>query len=347
MTWSALVTGGSGYFGTTLVEHLARAGHRVRNFDLNVPHTAPGGVEFVQGDIRDAPVVREAVRDIDVVFHNVAQVPLAKQRALIDSVNIDGTAVLLRAAKDAGVAKVVHTSTSAVYGVPRRNPITERDPLTPAELYGRAKAQAEGLCEAAAAGGLDVTIVRPRTLVGHGRLGIFAILFEWIADGAPVFVLGRGDNRYQLLHADDMARACLLAAARPGPTSYNVGAGEFGTMRQTLQSLVEHAGTGATVRSLPARPAIAAMSALSKARLAPFGPYHWLMYGRSMWFDIAKAADELGWQPEHSNEAMVRQSYDWYVEHRHALAGGGSAHQRRPAQRMLRVLKWASATALR
>ena len=189
------------------------------------------------------------------MLHNVAQVPLAKDPDLFDSVNVTGTANLLVAARDAGVGKVVHTSSSAIFGIPEHNPVTEETPPRPLEAYGRAKLQAELLCREAAVSGVDVTIVRPRTILGHGRLGIMAILFEFVADGAPVFVLGSGDNRYQFVHAEDLADACLRAAGRPGPAVYNVGAVEFGTMRETLQALVDHAGTGSRVRSLPVAPA--------------------------------------------------------------------------------------------
>ena len=111
-------------------------------------------------------------------------------------------------------------------------------PPRPLEAYGRAKLQAEQLCHDATRGGLDVSIIRPRTILGHGRLGIMAILFEFVAAGAPVYVLGPGDNHYQFVHAADLADACLRAAAHEGPTVYNIGAAEFGTMRETLQALV-------------------------------------------------------------------------------------------------------------
>ena len=190
-----------------------------------------------------------------------------RDRELFDSVNVVGTANVLVAARDARVAKVVHTSSSAVFGVPESNPVAEDAPCRPLEAYGRAKLRAEQLCHEAAAGaGLDVTIVRPRTILGHGRLGIFAVLFDFVAEGAPVYVLGSGDNRYQLVHADDLADACLRAGDRKGPTTYNVGAVEFGTMRATIQALVDHAGTGSTVRSLPTAPAQLAMRSLGDRR---------------------------------------------------------------------------------
>jgi nucleoside-diphosphate-sugar epimerase len=123
------------------------------------------------------------------------------------------------------------------------------------------------------------------------------ILFDWVANGSAIPVLGRGDNRYQFVHADDLADACMRAAARPGFAIYHVGTDRFGTMRETLEAQCAHAGTGSRVISVPKGLAVAAMQAPSWLGLSPLGPYHWLMYGESLWFDIARARAELGWQP--------------------------------------------------
>jgi nucleoside-diphosphate-sugar epimerase len=341
MARTVLVTGGSGYFGAILVARAAARGDRVRILDVNPPIDGEPATEVVLGDVRDREVVARACTGADVVLHNVAQVPLARDRDLFRSVNVTGTANVLVAARRAGVAKVVHTSSSAVYGVPETNPVTEATPPRPLEAYGRAKVEAEALCRVAAAGGLDVTIIRPRTILGHGRLGLMAALFELVAAGAPVYVLGGGGNRYQFVHADDLADACLLAAERPGPTSYNIGAASFGTMRETLQALVDHAATGSRVRSLPSAPARAAMLALAKAGVAPFAPYHWLLYGESLWFDTTKAATELGWAATRSNADMVIESYEWFVAHGSAAAStAGRSHHQSPVRLgALRLLK--------
>jgi nucleoside-diphosphate-sugar epimerase len=333
-----LVTGGSGYFGTVVAEQAIARGDEVRVLDLNPPAVATGHVEYVQGDVRDIATVRTACDGVDVVLHNVAQVPLARDRELFDSVNVVGTANVLVAARDARVAKVVHTSSSAIFGIPESNPVSETTTPKPLEAYGRAKLRAEQLCHEAVAAGLDVTIVRPRTILGHGRLGIFAVLFDFVAEGAPVYVLGSGENRYQLVHADDLADACLRAGDRSGPTTYNVGALEFGTMRETIQALVDHAGTGSVVRSLPTGPAKLAMRGLATAGLAPFAPYHWLLYAESLFFDVTKARTELGWEPRHSNTSMLIESYEWYLAHRDAL-GAGSHHQSPVRLGLLKVLR--------
>jgi nucleoside-diphosphate-sugar epimerase len=338
---TVLVTGGAGYLGTVVVDHLVARGEKVRILDLNEPAARPAGresVEVVAGDIRDRATVTAACDGVDRVVHSVAQVPLAKDRHLFHSVNVVGTAELLRAARDAGVAKVVHLSSSAIYGIPARNPVTESTPPRPLEAYGTAKVEAEALCRDAIAGGLDVSIVRPRTILGHGRLGIFGILFEFVAEGAPVYVLDGGTNRYQFVHADDLTDACLRALDRPGPGTYNIGAAEFGTMRDTLQALVDHARTGSRVRSLPSAPARLGMKALSTVGVTPFAPYHWLLYGESLWFDTSRAADELGWKSTRSNAEMVIEAYDWYLAHRDEL-GGGSAHQSPVELGALAVLK--------
>ncbi|MEY2434209.1 MAG: hypothetical protein QOC92_3934 [Acidimicrobiaceae bacterium] len=334
-----LVTGGSGYFGTVLVEQALARDDRVRILDVNPPSSFAGEVDYVAGDVRDRDRVRAACDGVDIVFHNVAQVPLARDRDLFDSVNVVGTANVLVAARDARVGKVVHTSSSAVFGIPESNPVTEDSRCLPVEAYGRAKLRAEHLCHEAASAGLDVTIVRPRTILGHGRLGIFAVLFDFVADGAPVYVLGRGSNRYQLIHADDLADACLRAGERFGPTTYNVGATEFGTMRATIQALVQHAGTGSRIRSLPTAPAQLAMHALATVGLAPFAPYHWLLYGESLFFDVTKARTELGWEPRHSNASMLIESYEWYREHRDGLDASGSQHQSPVRLGLLKVLR--------
>jgi nucleoside-diphosphate-sugar epimerase len=338
-----LVTGGSGYFGSVLVRRLVAAGHRVRVLDLNDSDDRPVGVELIAGDIRDHDVVARAVAGCDVVFNNVAQVPLAKDEVLLRTVNVDGTSLLLQESARAGVNKVVHTSSSAVFGIPAANPVLPTTVPSPVEAYGHAKLAAEWACLDAAAKGLDVTIVRPRTILGHGRLGIFGILFEWVADGADIFVLGDGSNRYQFIHADDLADVCIRAAAVPGAAVFNAGTDRFGTMRESLESLCTHAGTGSRVRSLPARPAAVMMQAAAAAHLAPFAPYHWLMYSESLWFDIGHVRDALGWQPTWSNEEMLADSYDWYLANRLDTATEGrSQHRTIAKQGALRALKFAT-----
>jgi nucleoside-diphosphate-sugar epimerase len=340
MTVHSLVAGGNGYLGGFIVRRLTEAGHAVRVVDIEDSSDRPASAEFVKLDITDRAAVAAACRGMDFVFNCVASLPLARDAAEHHRVNIDGTQNLLEACESANVTKLVHISTSAVYGSEALSPITLDTPCTPAESYGRTKLAGEALCKEAERRGVDVSIIRPRTIVGPGRLGLFDILFNWVADGADVFVFGRGNSVYQFVHPADVAETCLLAAERSGPAVYNVGAEKFTTMRATLESLCEHAGTGAKVRSLPARPAAAAMKLASKLRLAPFSDYHWLVFGKSVYFDVSTAKHDLGWSARYSNQQMFADGYDWYVEHRASIsATEGSMHRRGVNQRMLTAVK--------
>jgi nucleoside-diphosphate-sugar epimerase len=327
-----LVTGGAGYFGHCLVKKLRGRNYHVRIFDLNDLQERPPDIEFVHGDIRDAAAIRRASEGIDIVFHNVAQVPLAKDRNLFWSVNRDGTLRMLEAARDVGVRKVIYTSSSAVFGVPARNPVDESVDPRPMEDYGRAKYEGEKLCRQFSDRGLDISIIRPRTIMGYGRLGIFQILFEWIYQGSNIPVLDGGNNVYQFVHGDDLAEACILAGLSPGSNVFNCGAERFGTMREVLESLCHHARTGSKVVSLPRWAAELSMNVASVVGLSPLGPYHSMMYGRSFYFDISHAKAVLGWQPRYSNDEMFCQSYDWYCQNRkEVLRGSGHASYHRSA----------------
>jgi nucleoside-diphosphate-sugar epimerase len=338
----ALVTGGSGYFGSVLLKKLLERGYICRVFDLNDADDRPESVEFIKGDIRDYQAVLRACEGADVAYHNVAQVPLAKDHHLFQSVNIGGMENLLKACEQSRVSKVVYTSSSAVFGVPRELPVTEATVPAPAEAYGKAKFQAEEICSEYIKKGLDISIVRPRTILGHGRLGIFQILFEWVSVGAKVPVLGAGDNIYQFVHSDDLAEVCVRAGERSGASVYNSGAAEYGAMREMLQALCDHAATGAKVRSIPMGLAVFAMKITGKLRLSPLSDYHWLMYGRSMYFDNSKIKEELDYIPRYSNNQMICESYDWYMKNKDSLtyAGqGASMHRSALKQGVLKLVK--------
>src|SRR5512138_2811549 len=103
-----LVTGGSGYFGSLLRDRLLARGQEVRVFDVSDADDRPAGVEFVKADIRDGRAIESACAGCDVVYHCVAQVPLAKDKELFESVNVTGTENLLKAAKGARVGKVIY-----------------------------------------------------------------------------------------------------------------------------------------------------------------------------------------------------------------------------------------------
>lgn len=116
----SLVTGGAGYFGDLLTRKLLDRGYFVRILDLNLPADSYPGTEVVQADIRDPHAVLPACEGIDVVYHNAAELALAKNKELTWSVNRDGTKNLLELCARSAVKKVIYASSSAAYGIPNR-----------------------------------------------------------------------------------------------------------------------------------------------------------------------------------------------------------------------------------
>ncbi|WP_439366062.1 NAD-dependent epimerase/dehydratase family protein [Bradyrhizobium sp. DASA03005] len=339
MANTALVTGGSGYFGQVLSKQLLERGTHVRMIDLNFPGFRHPNLEFFKGSILDRNAVRQAVSGIDKVFHNAAQNPLAKDVNLFWSVNRDGTQTIAYESAAAGVEKLIYTSSTAVYGAPKLNPITENTEPKPAEDYGRAKLAGEVICRKAMQDyGLDVAIVRPRTILGPGRLGTAHILFEWVQRGLDIPVLASGNNRYQFVHSDDLAWACIAASGVKGFAEYNIGAAEFGTMRELLQALIDHAESKSRIKSIPMWPTLPIAQLASTLGLSPLGPFHLLAYGRSTYFDISKAQEELGYAPKYSNSEMIIDTYDWYQANKFSLHKGGASYHRSPVKQQILAL---------
>ncbi|MHC1950724.1 NAD-dependent epimerase/dehydratase family protein [Bradyrhizobium sp. UFLA06-06] len=339
MVNTALVTGGSGYFGELLSKELLEQGTHVRVLDLNLPGFSHPNLEFFQGTILDRNAVKQAVSGVNKVFHTAAQPPLAKDVDLFWSVNKDGTQIIADESAAAGVEKLIYTSSTAVYGARKTNPVTENTEPSPAEDYGRAKLAGEIICKRAVQRhGLDVAIVRPRTILGHGRLGIFQILFDWIERGLNIPVLAGGNNRYQFVHSDDLAWVCIAASNMKGFTEYNIGAAEFGTMRELLQALIDHAGTKSRIKSIPMWPTTLAANLASALGLSPLGLYHSLAYGRSMYFDISKAQKELGYMPKYSNSQMIIDTYDWYQANKASISKHGASHDKSPVKQQVLAL---------
>jgi nucleoside-diphosphate-sugar epimerase len=336
-----LVTGGSGFVGSAIVRRLAERGHPVRVLDLWRANDLPAGVDYIKGDINDREIVARALQGVAYVHHTAGLVPLAKAGGRYQTVNVEGTRVVLDEARRADVRMFVHMSSSAVFGLPEIMPITNDTPRRPIEIYGKAKKIAEQLVMRAQAEGMPASIIRPRTIVGAARLGIFAILFEWIRDGANIYVIGKGDNRFQFAHADDIAEASVQICVREVRGVFNIGADRFGTLREDLEFLCRHAGTGSKVKSLPVTPTVLALRTLDKMGLCPLAPFHYLTYGKSFYFDSEPAYAALGFRPRYDNRALLTGSYDWFARNVDAagVPAGGSFHKRPVGQKILKLLK--------
>jgi nucleoside-diphosphate-sugar epimerase len=302
------------------------SGYEVRTLDVApIDDPVERDLTELRGDMRDGARARELCDGVDVLVHAAAALPIRGSRREIMSVNVDGTAALLAAAREAGVRRVVYISSTAVYGVPRVHPIAEDFPLEGVGAYGESKIACEQLVGSAP---LETVIIRPKTFLGPERLGVFEILFDWIRDGRRIYVLGSGGNRYQLLAVDDLVDAVVRACtADVAGEVFNVGATEFGTVRSDLETLIAHAGTSSRLRPIPAKPAELVLRALELARMSPLVEWHYKTASRDSFVDVSRAERLLGWSATKSNVQTLVENYDWYVANRERMHQAGTTHR--------------------
>ena len=340
-----LVTGGAGFFGGVLKSKLLADGAEVVCVDLVPDAARHPSLISMQADIRNEPAMRAvfAKHKFDAVFHIAAQLAHGRMsRELLWTSNVDGTGVIARCARDAGVRKLVFTSSNCLWASNLGHPVREDDPPAPIEVYGESKLEGEKLLRACE--GLDAVILRCPTIIDSGRLGLLAILFEFIRESKTVWVVGSGSNRYQFVYAGDLVQACLKSLDFSGSGTFHVGSDNVPTLRQCYEAVIAEAGSHSRVRSLPKGPALLAMRVANDLKISPLGPYHYRMIAEDFVFDTSRIRAAMGWKPTVTNSEMLALAYRYYAEnHDEILARENvSAHSQAAKMGVLRLLKWVS-----
>jgi nucleoside-diphosphate-sugar epimerase len=338
------ITGISGFLSINLVRYLLAHGyHEISGIDLvDFDYPERNRIEFLQGDIRHPEEVRQSMAGAEIVIHTAAALPLYTPEDIY-STDVEGTSILLKQAKEYGVKRFIHISSTAVYGVPDHHPLYETDPVSGVGPYGNAKVQAEQLCMDARTQGLCMSILRPKSFVGPERLGVFAILYEWASQGKNFPQIGSGNNRYQLLDVEDLCQAilaCMTLDETVVNDTFNIGAAEFTTMKQDYQAVLDEAGFGKKIVPFPATPVIYTLKVLEALNLSPLYPWIYETASKDSFVSIEKAQKTLGFKPQYSNrQAMVR-NYRWYLENKDKLQGGEGVSHRLPwKQKALKLVK--------
>lgn len=305
------VTGASGMLGTALLNR-PWPGVTWTAIDLRPP--TAGAAYHVRADVRDTDAMVKAFGSADVVIHAAAALPSHSGKE-IRSVDVDGTESVVAAALRAGVGRLVHISSTAVYGLPKVCPTPEDFPCVPVDAYSAAKVAAEQAVQRGRELGLCTPILRPKTFLGPQRLGLFAMLFEWADEGRHFPLLGGGRVVTQMLDVDDLCDAVQAACERPDSDVdgvFNIGAAEYGTLCDDFQAVLDAAGHGRRVVAVPVEPAIAVLRTLAALRLSPV--YARLVHklARDSYVDISRAADRLGYAPRYSNKQALLRTYAWW-----------------------------------
>ncbi|HPU84926.1 MAG TPA: NAD(P)-dependent oxidoreductase [Candidatus Latescibacteria bacterium] len=314
----ALITGGAGFLGINLIRYLLPKGFRITSYDkADFTYPERDQVTVVTGDIRDFDTLKAAMAGSSIVVHCAAALPLYSEKDIL-STDIDGTTNVLEAARQNGIERVVHVSSTAVYGIPDHHPLREDDPLEGVGPYGIAKVEAEKVCLEYRKKGMCIPIIRPKSFVGPERLGVFALFYEWAKDGKNFPMIGNGRNRYQLLDVEDLCEAiylCMTGDPAKVNDVFNIGASEFTTMREDYQAVLDRAGFGKRIIGFPAAPVIWTLRFLEMLHLSPLYKWVYETAATDSFVSIEKAQRVLGFSPRFSNKQALVRNFEWYLEH--------------------------------
>jgi nucleoside-diphosphate-sugar epimerase len=278
----------------------------------------------------------------DIVIHTAAALPLYPVKDIY-STEVQGTRAVLEQAMEYGVKRFIHISTTAVYGVPDHHPIYEEDPFSGVGPYGKAKIQAEGICQEYRQKGLCLPILRPKSFVGPERLGVFAIMYEWASEGRKFPMIGSGNNRYQLLDVEDLCQAilaCITLDEVAVNDTFNIAAAEFTTMKQDYQAVLNEAGFGKQIIPFPTGPVIQVLKVMEALKLSPLYPWIYETASKDSFVSIEKAQQILGYQPRYSNQDALLRNFRWYLENKGRLTDDSGVTHRLPwRQNALKLVK--------
>jgi len=314
-----IITGGDGFLGTELAKKLVAKGEQVVVLDIKqTPSPHYESVTFVEMDITDPKAWKAiSIDEDDIVYHFAARllVPIlrrSERKEYFWSCLYEGTKTMLdHLDSNTGCRSIVYYTTDMVYGHTEEHPRPESHPRVPLGPYGDAKYQSELLCEEYREKGFNITLFRPRLIIGPGRLGILESLFKLIDRSLPVPLIGNGKNFYQFISVSDCADACLAAVAKGCPNeAYNVGSLNPPTVRELLGALIKSAGSRSFLIPTPAFAVKFVLEMLDRINRPLLDPEQYLIADETCVLSMEKAKEQLGWSPKDTDIDMLIAAWD-------------------------------------
>jgi nucleoside-diphosphate-sugar epimerase len=316
-----IIFGGDGFVGRYLARDLQTLGEEVvicdiRQSDLPIYPRA----QFVHTDITDLPSLEQAPVGADDIVYNMAArmlhpiVSRRERKAYFFSVDYQGAANVIDLMGRRGCNKLIQFSTDMVYGFPLvAPPIRPDHPRNPIGEYADSKRVCEDLCMQRRVDGLDVSIFRPRLIIGPGRLGILTNLFRCIERHLPVPLIGDGSNRYQMISVFDCASAALLSAQKGVVNGeFNLGSKNPPSVRELLGKVIEAAGSRSFLVSTPAGLVKRVLAVLDVIGLSLLVPEQYEIADTDFIVDIESTERKLGWVPQYDDATMLMDAYREY-----------------------------------
>ena len=309
-----LITGGAGFIGSHLCDKYTKEGHTVLCLDnfmsgnlMNIRHLLDyRNFKLVKGDIRDFDLLEKVMRDVDVVFHLAAQIHVDRsyiEPKLTYEINVMGTQNVLEVARIYDAKKIIHASTSEVYGSAQYAPIDEKHPLNAPHPYGASKIAADRMCYAyIQTYGMNISILRlfnvfgPRQRdVGYG--GVISIFTRRVLSNISPIIYGDGLQTRDYTYISDAIRAYDLALNNDEPITepINFGTGKEVSILDLANTIIDLCGKGDNIKPVHIEPRIGEVKRLIA--------------------DATKAESLLGWEPKISLREGLTKFVQWYKDY--------------------------------
>ena len=315
-----ILFGGDGFVGRHLAARLVQDGEEVVVCDIardRLPHYA--NCRFIKLDVTDkAQFMQLDIEPDDVVYNLSARMlsPLqirARRHAFFWPVNYHGTVNIIEKMAECDARRLVQFTTDMIYGHTFTYPQTEDHPANPLGEYGLSKWKTEELAASWREKGMNISIFRPRLIIGPGRLGILSKLFKLIDHNLPVPMIGSGRNPYQFISVFDCAEAARLAWKTGVPNeAYNLGSDNPPPVRKLLGDLIKHAGSRSLLLPTPAWAVKRTLDLFDLINLPIMDPEQYLIADEMCILDCSKAKQQLGWSADYRDEDMLISAYDEY-----------------------------------
>jgi UDP-glucose 4-epimerase len=310
-----LITGGAGFIGSHLSEKYTLEGHTVLCLD-NFMNSDLGNIrgllnyknfKLINGDVRDFDLLEKIVGDVDVVIHLAAQIHVDRsilEPKLTYDVNIFGTLNILELARRYDINKVIHTSTSEVYGSAQHVPMDENHPLDAPHPYGASKVAADRMCNAyIQTYGVNVCVMRPFNTFGPrqkdtGYGGVISIFVKRSLNGTPPIIYGDGMQTRDYTYVKDLVRAydMILKYKKPMREPINFGTGKEIRIIDLAHKIIELCGKKGRIKPVHVAPRPGEVGRLVA--------------------DYSRAKKLLGWEPKYTLNEGLTEFINWYKNYK-------------------------------
>jgi UDP-glucose 4-epimerase len=305
-----LITGGAGFIGSYLCEKYTKEEHTVLCLDnflsgnlLNVRHLLDyRNFKLIKGDVRDFNLLERIIRDVDIVFHLAAQIHVDRsyvEPRLTYEINVMGAQNVLEVARIFDVKKVIHTSSSEVYGSAQYVPIDEKHPLDAPHPYGASKIAADRMCNAyIQTYGMDISIPRffnifgPRQRdIGYG--GVISIFTRRVLNNISPIIYGDGRQTRDYTYIEDAIRAFdLILNHKSRLEPINIGTGKEVSIIDLANMIIDLCGKKGKIQPVNVEPRIGEVKQLIA--------------------NAKKAKEILGWEPKYDLKEGLKAFIQWY-----------------------------------